>query len=106
MADGTWAGPREPLTLAFPRLERTRGSEERRRELESSTRGLSLAGVDVQCLWRAGVIKRVYVPGLSNSEARNIYSWSNACPPLDVTLNCPCIRLRLPGQDSSHEGGD
>lgn len=30
---------------------------------------------------------------------------ANACPPLDVTLNCPCIRLRLPGQDSSHEGG-
>ena len=75
MADGTWAGPRELLTPAFPRLERIRGSEVRRRELESSTRGLSLAGVDVQGLRRAGVIKRVYVPGLSNSKAR-IYSWS------------------------------
>jgi hypothetical protein len=73
MADGTWAGRRGPLTPAFPRLERTRGLEVRGRELESSTRDWSLAGIDV--LWWAGVIKRVYVPGLSNSKAR-IYSWS------------------------------
>jgi hypothetical protein len=47
MADGTWAGRRGPLTPAFPRLERTRGFEGRGRELESSTRDLSLAGIDV-----------------------------------------------------------